>query len=470
MSTAISGFHSLASLDRSMGINSSTGRASAAENGEPAPITEPYALFVYQNLEIDAQGRRWTVPAWAKDLALHLDYITDLTLVSPARRVETRSSETVSLDEPPFDRIQFIDLPFPVGWGQAIRTMPLQVRTFWRAMSGAAVVHCGYAGWPFVHASLAVPMARLRGKFILANVESSFWRATAASRWIGRLRGAFSEWLVRRTIPMADLKILTSKRYLEELLPPGAPGAHVTPATWLNEEWLISDKEAASAWERKTGPIRLLFVGRLIPEKGVPQLIAATEAAVRAGADIRLTILHPRHETAWKDEYLASARAIGSEVVTILDEIPYGDEYMRLIREFDAVMVPSLSDEQPRIVYDAFSQAVPILGSATGGIRELAQEGVCARLTPPGDVPALTEQILWAASNRPALREMGYRGRASVQNATHKEMHRYRHRLLREAIDARRPRASERPGISAEDRFNASGMASVSAAASGSAS
>ena len=67
------------------------------------------------------------------------------------------------------------------------------------------------------------------------------------------------------------------------------------------------------------------------------------------------------------------------------------------------------------------------------------------RLTPPGDVPALTRSIFWAASNRPALREMGCQGRASIQNATHKEMHRYRHRLLREAIDARRPLASERP-------------------------
>ncbi len=444
MSTATSGFKPLASLDCSTGTDSSTGQASAAESGEPAPITEPYVLFVYQNLEIDAQGRRWTTMAWAKDLALHLDYITDLTLVSPARRVETRSPTMVSLNEPPFDRIKYIDLPFPVGWWQAIRTMPLQVQTFWRAMSGASIVHCGYAGWPFVHATLAVPMARLRGKFVLANVESSFWRATAGSRWIGRLRGAFSEWMIRRTIPMADLKILTSKQYLEELLPPGAPNAHVTPATWLNEDWLVSDDEAASAWDRKTGPIRLLFVGRLIPEKGIPQLIAATEAAVRAGADIRLTI-HPLSKTAWHDEYLALARALGPDVVTIVNEIPYGDEYMQLIRESDAVMVPSLSHEQPRIIYDAFSQAVPILGSATGGIGELAREGVSGRLTPPGDVPALSRSILWAASNRPALREMGCQGRASIQNATHKEMHRYRHRLLRETIDAHRPLASERP-------------------------
>ncbi len=404
---------------------------------EPAPITDPYVLYVFQNLEIDDQGRRWAIATWAKDLALHLDYLTDLTLVSPARRVHTRSADTVSLDEPPFDRIKFIDLPHPVGWAQAIKTMPRQVMTFWKAMKGAKIVHCGYAGWPFVHASLAVPMARMQRKFIVANVESSFWRASADCPGYRRLRPAVSEALVRSTIRMADIKLVTSKRYLEELLPPGAPGSHVTPATWLNDEWILGDDEAVAAWDAKSGPVRLIFIGRLIPEKGVLQLLAATEAAVKAGADVHLTI-HPLRVSAWQDEYLAAARALGEKIVTVVDEIPYGDEYMQLIRSSDAVMVPSLTDEQPRITYDALSQAVPVIGSATGGIREVVQEGVTARLTPPADVQALTESIIWAAGNRQALRELGLRGPASVRHATHRGMHQHRHKLLREALDAAR--------------------------------
>ena len=39
------------------------------------PITEPYVLFVCVPIEIDEQGRRWTIDQWAKDLALHLDYL-----------------------------------------------------------------------------------------------------------------------------------------------------------------------------------------------------------------------------------------------------------------------------------------------------------------------------------------------------------------------------------------------------------
>ena len=122
--------------------------------------------------------------------------------------------------------------------------------------------------------------------------------------------------------------------------------------------------------------------------------------------------------------------------MTVLEEIPYGEAYMSLIRGSDAVMVPSLSDEQPRITYDALSQAVPVIGSATGGISEVVKSGVTGRLSPPNDVAALTESIVWAGRNRPALRELGLRGPASVRHSTHEAMHRNRHKLLREALDA----------------------------------
>jgi hypothetical protein len=41
------------------------------------------------------------------------------------------------------------------------------------------------------------------------------------------------------------------------------------------------------------------------------------------------------------------------------------EPFLSLLRGFDGALVPSLSDEQPRILYDAFSQAVPVIGSAT---------------------------------------------------------------------------------------------------------
>jgi glycosyltransferase involved in cell wall biosynthesis len=398
------------------------------------PITLPYVLFVCAPLEIDEQGRRWTAASWAKDLALHLDYLTDLTLVSPATRIKSRSSKLISLNEPPFDRLKYIDLPCPASSWEALATLPNQVLQYWRAIGRGRIVHAGFAGWPINQGLLAIPLAKIRGRFILTNVESSFWRASSPASWSRRLQGSLHEVLTRICLRMGDVRLFTSQAYLQELMPSGAPRAYVTPATWLDEEWILSEAEAGEAWAAKRGPVRMLFASRLIPEKGVFVLLSAIKAVAEVGTDVELSI-HPIGEGGLRDECVAAARSLaGRAKVTILDEVPFGEPFMRLLRGFDAVLIPSLSDEQPRIAYEALSQAVPVIGSATGGIREVIESGVNGRLSPPNDVDHLAESLIWAGRSRAELKEMGLRGLMSVRHSTHKAMHRNRHELLLRAL------------------------------------
>jgi glycosyltransferase involved in cell wall biosynthesis len=391
------------------------------------PITEPYVLFVCVPIEIDEQGRRWTMDLWAKDLALHLDYLDDLTLVSPATRI--RTANLVSLDEPPFDRLKFVDLPCPASIWQAVKTLPRQVMQYWRAIGPARIVHVGFGGWPIIQAWLAVPIAKLRGKFVLANVESSSWRASIPDvSWFNRLRGYLGDCLTRYCLRLSDLRIFTSKSYLQELLPPHSPRAYVTPATWLNADWLLDDDEAEAAWAAKEGPVRLLFAAQLIAGKGVAVLLSAIRAAAAAGADVEISIIGAGP---LRDQCIAFAESdVGKKCVKVLTPVSYGDAFLSLVRGFDAALVPSLSDEQPRILYDALSQGVPIIGSATGGICEVVESGVTGRLFPRNDAGALAQALVWAGQNRAELRAMGLRGLASVRHSTHQAMHQKRHAIL----------------------------------------
>ena len=79
-----------------------------------------------------------------------------------------------------------------------------------------------------------------------------------------RLQGPLTEVLIRICLRMADVRLFTSKAYLQELMPPGTPQAYVTPATWVDEEWILSEEEAREAWAAKRGPVRMLFASRLI--------------------------------------------------------------------------------------------------------------------------------------------------------------------------------------------------------------
>jgi glycosyltransferase involved in cell wall biosynthesis len=233
---------------------------------------------------------------------------------------------------------------------------------------------------------------------------------------------------------MADLRIFTSKAYLNELMPPGDPRSYVTPASWLNDEWILGDEEAEASWAAKQGPVRMLFAARLIPEKGVSVLLPAIAAAAEIGTDVEFSIIGTGP---LRGDCIAAAQALaGKAKVTVLDEVAYGEPFLALLRGFDAALVPSISDEQPRITYDALSQAVPVIGSATGGICEVVESGFSGRLSPPNDVAALAESIVWAGRNRSELREMGLRGLSRVRDATHQAMHRARHKLLREALGA----------------------------------
>ena len=287
----------------------SRGSAAAPPESEALPaITEPYVLFVRAAHEIDEQGRRWTFPAWAKDLALHLDYLHDLTLVSPVTRTKGRSANLVSLDEPPFDRLKFIDLPYPTSRREALKTLPRYFLQCWRAIGPARVVHSGLSGWPFMQAWVVVPLARARGKFVVTNVESSVWRAYGTGvPWHKRLRSSVSETLCRATLRMSDLRV-HFESLPAELMPPGAPRAYVTPATWLNEEWLLGEEEALAAWAAKQGPVRLVYAGRLVSAKGVSVLLAAIQAAAEAGTDVEF-VIHPIGDNTLRDECVATARS-----------------------------------------------------------------------------------------------------------------------------------------------------------------
>jgi glycosyltransferase involved in cell wall biosynthesis len=408
--------------------------------GALRPISEPYLLIVSVPIEIDEHGQRWTHELWAKDLALHLEYLENLTLASPVR--PRRSDDPlVPLDVPPFDRITFVDLRSPSSRVGGLISLPDEIWRLWRAIGQSRIVHTGFGGWPINDGWLAAPLAKIRRRFLLTNVESSFWRAAGSGvSWHRKLRSSLGERLSRFCVRIADLRLFTSKAYLSELLPAGSPRAYVTPATWIDEDWILDEVHARAAWAAKEGPVQLLFAGRLIAEKGVSVLLAALKIAAAAGAEAHVAIIGAGD---LREECVkVAAGSTGRLKLNVLDPIPYGKPFLALLRGFDAVVVPSISDEQPRILFDAFSQAVPVIGSATGGICEVVQSELTGRLVPPGDAGRLADALIWASGNRPDLRAMGLRALEKARTFTHRAMHTTRHQILLEHL---LPKQLERP-------------------------
>ena len=404
-----------------------------------SPIKEPYLLCVCVPVSIDGEGRRWTDELWAKDLELHLEYLDDLTLASPAVQEQPRERD-VCLNQPPFDRLKYIDLPYPRSYGAALRGLPGLVRKLWSGARNASIVHSGFGGWPIAEGWFLTPIGKLQKKLVVTNVESSFWRRSGPHvSWRKKILSSVMEQLTRFAVRIADLRFFTSKAYAAEFLPENAPRSFVVPATWVNEEWILSDERAAAAWDAKQGATRLIFAGRLVAEKGVDVLLRAIDEA--RDARVEITIIG---EGPMRDQCVRAAQENhGSVAVQFLDPVQYGEPFLAALRNHDAVLLPSLSSEQPRIPFDAFSQAVPVIGSATGGICEVVEAGVTGRLVPPGDAGALAQALIWASRERTELRRMGLTALDKSRASTHRAMHRRRQEILLRALSEREtPKAS----------------------------
>jgi hypothetical protein len=86
-------------------------------------IEQAYFLSVAAPVALDSGGRRWCNELWAKDLALHLEYIDHLIVGCPCESREPNEFD-VAMDQPPFNRVRFIDFPNSKNHLEALLSLP----------------------------------------------------------------------------------------------------------------------------------------------------------------------------------------------------------------------------------------------------------------------------------------------------------------------------------------------------------
>ena len=162
---------------------------------------------------------------------------------------------------------------------------------------------------------------------------------------------------------------------------------------------------------------RLLAIGELVPQKGFHALLIA------------LSYLHPLLRPQvdvvgtgpLEQELVASAGDLGlAETVNFLGPRPSGwivtegPQYQGMVCP-DVIDQNGVRDNGLIAIKEAMAMGLPIVASALPGVREVV-DADCARLAPPGDVPALAEGLVWLAGLEPRARtSLGANGRARVQ-------------------------------------------------------
>ena len=409
-------------------------------NALPPLISRPYLLVLFgPPFFVDASGRRWLEALWAKDLIEHTHYITHLTLAAPTV-YGLPPQNAVALDEVESLRnVRCIELPAPRNILVALWYLPRTCAALWDALRSAELVHAGVAGWPLAESWILIPLLMLRRRLLYINVESAFWRLVPGQKApvMRQIRAAVSEWLNRWSVEASDISTFTHEGYRRSLLRRHTDRGHVVEASWIDDADVLNDLQMQRVIERRRchkGPLTLVFAGRLTHEKGLLVLLDAVSAARKNGVDVSLDIFG---EGALAAECSTRIAALGVNAhIRLRGTMPYDRSFFKTLSGFDMLVVPSLSDEQPRIVFDAYAQGLPVLASRTEGLVQCVEDNVTGALIPPQDVAALHAAIDKIAREPAQLAYMSSACVARARKLTHQEMHRKRWRLLVENFPA----------------------------------
>ena len=134
----------------------------------------------------------------------------------------------------------------------------------------------------------------------------------------------------------------------------------------------------------------VLFVGNLLPVKGVTRLVDALAILHRRGAGgLHLVLIGDGNlEPQLRRQ---ATRAKLDEVVHFLGQRS-PEEVARWMSAADLLCLPSESEGLPNVILEALSCGCPVVGTTVGGIPELVVPG-CGLLVPPGDTAALAQAI-----------------------------------------------------------------------------
>ncbi|HEV7135937.1 MAG TPA: glycosyltransferase family 4 protein [Steroidobacteraceae bacterium] len=207
--------------------------------------------------------------------------------------------------------------------------------------------------------------------------------------------------------------------------------------------------------ELRPRPLRLLYVGRIAPDKGVHLLTETVDGLIREGVNLELTLIgkpglmpydllrrlladdaqalaavqpfYGRNLRSWiakeilrrgrsyHDALRARLSPAAAARVRFLGTVSLA-ALIRAYRAADLLVLPSIWQESYGLpVAEAMACGVPVLASASGGVPELIEDGATGRLFARLDTPALARALREMSADPAALRAMGRAARSRAQ-------------------------------------------------------
>jgi glycosyltransferase involved in cell wall biosynthesis len=156
---------------------------------------------------------------------------------------------------------------------------------------------------------------------------------------------------------------------------------------------------------------RLLFAGTWLPRKGVQELAQAFTSLVGAGQDVHLDVLGAGVDPAVVMSAFNRTAADRVRLRTGSSDA----EIAAAMRDADIFVLPSLFEGTPLTLIEAMWSGLPVVTTATAGMKDVVSDQHSGLLVPPGDAGALAAAIGQLTSDAALRRRLGSEAHAVAQ-------------------------------------------------------
>ncbi|MGB8311028.1 MAG: glycosyltransferase [Halobacteriota archaeon] len=200
-------------------------------------------------------------------------------------------------------------------------------------------------------------------------------------------------------------------------------------ASWVRESDILAPKQIEEKLKNagEGGHCKIIFAGRLIHIKG--PLIAVKTVKVLKQRDVPVTLdIYGRGALLKELEDFVSLNDL-SDVVSFKDLLRY-DAFYRILRQYDVIIVPNVSGEQPRIIFDAMASGVAVVGSKIDSFTDIISDGDNGLLCTAGDPESFAFAIESLFTNTQLLARVLYGGIETAKENTIESMSTKRKQII----------------------------------------
>lgn len=289
----------------------------------------------------------------------------------------------------------------------------------WRLMSRGRydVVH--------VHTPVAAAVGRLaaaaaRTRIVIYTAHGFYFHdrmspgARIAATWAERAMGRLTHMLLTQSAedaqaairegiaPQDRVRWISNGVDVGRFSPPGPEGARSAREAW-----------GIAPHERVVG-----FMGRLVREKGILELVDALRSLSRDVPSLVLLVAGDSAAAGDRDQETAALVRRMAEDGGLPYRIVFTgfiDDVEKMMSAVDVFALPSHREGMPRSVIEAMACGRPVVASDIRGCREEVLHGVTGLLAPAGDAAALADALGRVLSDPAAAAEMGRQGRQRAE-------------------------------------------------------